>query len=253
MKTTVSFLIIFFALLSQLRGACGVDLYVGPEIYHINRFREGGTTQSGRLDGVRVGFDRLKRYCWYVGADYLYATGKLKGETGIGSPQRSILTDQIVEIRFGYTLQQDDCRKSFFTPFGGWGHFQETNDFFPPSLLTCKFTDTFNYAVFGFLSGVNFTSLLSMGVNFKVRFMLDGESKVSNDPVMDDVTLQMHEETQYRLEVPFIYSPCTCLFQWQFVPFYEFRHFGGEEGFPFNFKDTKFNLFGARLALTYRF
>lgn len=252
MRTVVSFLIICLVIF-PLEASHGVFLYVGPETFHMSRFREGGTNQSGRLDGVRAGFDRIKGCSWYFGADYLYATGKLKGETATGRPQRSCLTDNIVEIRCGYTFQKFICREPYITAFGGWGYFHEDNDFYHPSPLTCKFTDTFNYVVLGFLSGVNFTPLLSMGVNFKIRFMLDGRSRVSNDPFMEDVTIKMHNETHYRLDIPFMYCPCSSLFQWQIVPFYEFRHFGGEEGFPFNFRDTKFNIYGARLALTYRF
>jgi hypothetical protein len=158
-------------------------------------------------------------------------------------------------MRIGYTLQQNDCRKSFITPFTGWGHFHEVNTFYLPSPLLCKYTDTFDYVVVGFLSGVNIASLLSIGVNFKLRFMQNGTSEVSQDPIYDLVTLQMQEQIHARLEVPLLLSrPCArATFGFLCSPFYEYRHFGGREGFPFNFKDTKFYLYGARFALTYQF
>ena len=185
--------------------------------------------------------------------DYLWASGKLNGETSFSDPLKSELTDQIFELRFGFTLTQNTCSSSFFIPFGGWGSFREINDFAPPSPLQCRFTDTFNYVVVGFLSGVNFRALISMGINFKVKFMLDGRSKVSHDPIYDDVTLLMGNETLYRLDLPITYKPCKSLFgmDFQLAPFFEFRHFGGREDFPFNFRDTKFYLYGARLALIY--
>lgn len=251
--------LLFFLLFSTLtcvaHASCTYQLYAGEESYYFWRQRDGGTKQSGRIDGVRVGIDRIKRYAWYLGADYLYATGHLSGKTGKGSPQTSQLTDQIFEARLGYTLQKKTCGNPFFTPFVGWGSFKEINDFKPPSPLPCKFTDTFNYYVAGFLSGKDIAPQLNMGINFKVKFMQDAKSKVSEDPVYDDVTLMIESETFYRLEVPFTYTPCGAFLGMggQIAPFYEFRHFGGREGFPFNFRDTKFHLLGMRLSLIYSF
>jgi hypothetical protein len=227
----------------------------GPEVYYFIRDREGGTHQEGRIDGVRISFDRIKGCSWYFGADYLFASGRLKGETATGRSLRSELTDQIVEARLGFTLQQKAPGRPFITPFGGWGYFKEINDFYPPSPIPCTFTDTFNYLTAGFLSGINFTPLLSMGINFKLRFMQEAKSEVSDDPLFDDVTLHMKEEMHVRLDIPFAYSPNNPLRGIGFLlsPFYEYRHFGGREGFPFNFRDTKFYLYGARFALIYRF
>ena len=227
----------------------------GPEAYHLRRAREGGTTQDGWITGVRVGFDRIKRYKLYLGGDYLYSSGSLRGATATGRTLTSILTDEILEGRVGYTFQQKNNRGPFITPFVGYGHFYEENEFYSPSPIPCKFTDTFHYAALGFLSGVNFTPLLSMGINFKLRFMQGGQSKVSEDPIYDTVFLKMQEEIQVRLDVPFMLSPYTTRYGFGLLvsPFYEYRHFGGREGFPFNYKDTKFYLYGAHFALTYRF
>jgi len=251
----------YFALLifawKPLLGSANCPYWVsaGPESFHFVRNREGGTHQEGRIDGMRISFDRIKCCSWYLGADYLVANGKLKGETATGRHLKSELTDQIIEARFGFTFQQKMRGNPFITPFGGWGYFKEINDFYAPSPLPCKFTDTFNYLAVGFLSGINFTPLLSMGINFKLRFMQEATSKVSNDPLFDDVTLQMKEEMHIRLDIPFTCSPCTPLSGIGFLlsPFYEYRHFGGREGFPFNFRNTKFYLYGARFALIYRF
>lgn len=225
----------------------------GPEIYHFIRNREGGTHQSGRIDGVRFGIDRIKSYGLYVGLDYLLADGGLEGKTATGLALKSTLTDEIFEARLGFTLQQKAKGCPLFIPFGGWGHFKEINDFHQPSPLLCKFTDTFNYLTVGFLSGINFTPLLSMGINFKLKFMQDAKSKVSNDPKYGDVTLKIKEEIHARVDIPIAYAPCRSAMGILLSPFFEFRHFGGREGFPFNFRDTKFYLYGARFALIYRF
>ena len=250
------FFLLLVTYVSALQAGCPCCQFsLGEESYVLWREREGGTHQAGRIDGVFSRFERIKGGSWYAGADYLYATGEMHGETGRGSPQNSCLTDEIFEVRLGYTLQQCRPNESFITPFGGWGSFKEVNHFNPPSPLPVKFTDTFNYVVVGFLSGVNLTPLLSMGVNFKVKFMLNGESKVTEDPLFEDVTLTMEKEIQCRVEVPFTYNPrCSWLgMGGQFTPFYEFRHFGGREGYPFNFRDTKFHLAGMRLSLIYTF
>lgn len=230
-------------------------IYAGPETYYLIRNREGGTTQSGRIDGIRVGFERIKRYSWYLGTDYIYSVGKIDGENRSGRPIKSEITDSIFEMRLGYTLKCNDNRSHFLTIFGGYGYFHESNSFYPPTPIPFTFTDTFNFSVAGFLSGFNFTPLISMGINFKARFMLNGKSKVTDDPFFEDVTLTMRNEAQFRLEIPLAYClyPGKPLFDIHFVPFYEYRHFGGQEDFPFDYIDTRFHLIGMRFAIAYRF
>lgn len=234
---------------------CPYRMDVGPEIYYITRVRDGGTHQSGHIDAISLRFERIKRCGWYLGADYLYGKGELDGKTGMGFPLFSELTDQIFEFRLGYTLACKEHSRAFITPFVGGGHFQEVNQFSPASPIPCTFTDSFSYATIGFLSGMNFTPWLSMGINFKLRFMREGKSKVSDDPFFENVILNMEDEIQIRLDVPLVSRPCKTLFGLGFLlsPFFEYRHFGGREGFPFNFRDTKFYLFGAKIALTYQF
>lgn len=248
-------LLLLITLSLPLSGTLPYFLQIGPEIYHMNRLRDGGTQQSGMMDGIRVTAERKKFCSWYLGADYFYATGTLKGETGFGIPLHSQITDHIYEIRFGYNLYRKECEEAFFIPFGGWGKFKETNDFFRPSPLPCTFTDHFSYYTIGFLSGMKFNQLFGMGLNFKAKFMQNGQSEVSGDPNREDFTLIMQDELFLRVEVPFTLTPCNTWLDMFFTlsPFYEFRHFGGRDAFPFSFKDTKFHLYGANLSLTYHF
>src|SRR5436190_24377747 len=78
---------------------------IGPEFYHVKRTREGGTSQSGNLIGVRGSFERIGRYKWYIGIEGLYGQGIIKGHSGSGLKLRSRLTDRQIEGRFGYTFQ----------------------------------------------------------------------------------------------------------------------------------------------------
>src|ERR1700733_6295375 len=248
MKNCVATIFFLFGSLSGTQGPdwitgvpeCPYWITAGSETYHFHRAREGGTHQSGRIDGLRVGIDRIKRYGWYIGADYLYAKGQLKGETATGRLVRSELTDQIYEVRLGFTLQQKNCKHPFITPFVGWGNFKEINDFFLPSPLPCKFTDTFAYYTIAFFPWWSFHTSLLWGCNRSL---------------FDKVNLLIKDEMHIRGDLPLIYMPCGSLLGigFQLAPFYEYRHFGGREGFPFNFRDTKFYLYGTKFALVYRF
>ena len=94
-----------------------------------------------------------------------------------------------------------------------------------------------------------------MWIDVKMKFMLNGKTKVSNDPVMGDATLLMNNQVLARISVPLIFSPPCVRMGLEFVvdPFYEFRHYGGREGFPFDYIDTKYNLYGANFALRKRY
>lgn len=228
---------------------------LGPEIYHFTRVRKGGTEQGGVIKGVRFTYDRIKAYSWYLGVDLFASEGRLTGHNSKKKYLCSTLNDRIYEGRLGVTFQQQTASAPFITPFAGYGSFRETNDFKKPSPITFTFVDTFNYVVGGFLSGINFTPLLSMGLNFKVEFMLNGKSHVKNDPLNEELYLSFKNEINTRLEVPLIYRFCFLRKSFSIIlaPFYEFRHFGGQEGFPFDFIDTKFYLVGARGSLGFAF
>lgn len=212
--------------------------------------RDGGTQQNGQFNGIRLTYDRIKPL--YLGADYLNGVANLKGHSGAQRRIVSELTDQVYEGRIGYTFFEED---HFFSLFTGYGYFHEENDFRSPTPIPFKFTNTFNYIPVGFLSGVNFSTLLSMGVNFKMMFMQEAKTKVTEDPARENVIIQMNEEINVRVEVPLILSLPKARLGLRFgcIPFFEYRHYGGREGFPFNYVDTKYTQVGARLALLTRF
>ena len=221
----------------------------------MTRERKGGTEQNGMMKGMRLTYDRIKPAAWYVGADIFTAEGPLQGHNARGRTLNSTIKDTIYEGRLGFTLCHGGPRRTFITPFGGYGYFRETNKFRDPSPIPYTFVETFNYIAVGFLSGVNFTPLLSMGVNFKVEFMLNGKSHVKDDPLQEPINLKFKNEINTRLEIPLIYrfSAWKRRFSAIVAPFYEFRHFGGQQGFPFDYIDTKFYLIGARASLGFAF
>jgi len=234
---------------------CTYFTYVGPEIYYFQRSRKGGTEQSGRIDGIRFTIDRVKGAGIYLGGEILYSEGTIKGFNSRRKRLVSDVTDLIGEGRVGFTFMIPFGKFPFIIPYAGYGYFNEKNQFLNPSPLLYTTVDTFNYVAAGFLSGLNLTPCLSMGINIKARFMLNGRSKITEDPDFDDTVLRMSDESHYRVEVPFAYTLAGSCLRLEAIlsPFFEYRHFGGKEGYPFNFIDTKFYLLGTTVALGLRY
>lgn len=227
---------------------------IGPEIYYAERAKEGGAKQNGTLYGVRISFDYVKRYKFYWGADGLWAKGTIKGHVE-NAHLKSDLEDANIEGRFGYTFQSKTWRCASFTPFFGLGYFWENNHYRHPSPLELHFDTHFCYVPIGFLSQLFVTPCWAIGVNFKIRVLVDGKQTVSHDPQFNDHSLHFQEKLQYRVELPI-----THFFNWNcarlaaaFVPFYEYRPYGHRANFPFDFLETKFKFYGATLKLLYLF
>lgn len=230
-------------------------LAIGPEGYHVERTKAGGTKQTGVLWGGRATFERLKRYGWYLGADFLYATGTLKGRSSAEERIRSTLTDMNVEGRFGYTLQHKSKCGFSLTPFFGIGYFRETNNFCHPTRIPVHFCNTFSYIPLGFLSHVYLTPHFGIGLNFKVRYLYQHKNKVTHDPDHNSLHLHYQEKLQYRVELPLTYDQCFYNRLWRInlVPFYEYRNYGQLANYPFDFIETKFQIYGAYLQLVLLF
>ena len=239
-----------------------LDPYIGPEIYYVKREKEGGSTQCGTLYGVRVGYDRVGRYKFYWGIDALWARGILTGTKKRETPNgemikerlKSELTDMNVEARLGFTFQSR-WRCASFTPFGGLGYFWEKNCYKHPSPLEIDFKNHFTYATGGVLSQLFITPTWSVGLNFKLRYLIEAEQKVEGDPEHGKLTQHYEEKLQYRTELPLTYFYCWRLHSLaiSLVPFYEYRQYGHRPNFPFDFLEVKLKLYGATLKFHYLF
>ncbi len=230
------------------------QIFVGPEIYHVERTKKAGAKQDGYLYGVRLGYERIKKDKIYVGVDFLYAEGSMKGKLG-EEKIKSILTDINIEERIGYTLASNCGWKPSFTPYIGVGKFWEKNEYKHPSPFRFHFYNSFLYIPIGFLSHLDFTDNFRMGINFKARYILDSHHTITHDSEFGKIHQKYEEKVQYRVELPMTYF--TCFSQKKvsvsLVPFYEYRHYGYRINFPFDFIETKFNLYGANLKLLYLF
>lgn len=251
----------FFAvifLFSALEGYEALPLYkgsIGPEIYHVRRTREGGTSQKGTLAGVRGSLERIGRYKWYLGVEGLYARGTIRGHSGTDLKLKSKLTDAQIEGRAGYTFQGKCWLRPAFTPFIGYGYLEEENDFKSPSPLLVKFRNEAQYVSFGFLSTLTLSEDFTIGFNLKAKSLVDPVCHIKTDPVFGHLKMQFKDEILYRFELPIYYDfyRCCQVFELGLVPFYERRHYGGRENYPFDFLDTKLNIWGFNLQFTCRF
>lgn len=228
------------------------QFFLGPEIYYVNRDRSGGTTQNGVIYGVRGGYEHIKRYKFYWAIDALYGEGYLYGKSSLGSHLKSRFIDRNIEGRFGYTLQQKAGYRFSLTPFIGLGYATETNNFIKPEALPVHFQLKYSYVCGGFLSQMTMRPNFDAGVNFKLKYLLEAKNHVTHDPKFEDTQMLVKEEFQYRVEVPITYHWCP-RFLIRLEPFYEFRHYGGHLNFPFDFFETKLNIYGATLKFIYCF
>lgn len=224
-------------------------LSIGPEIYHVNRIRHGGTVQNGMLYGVRANYDYLGRYLLYFGLDASYAYGTLKGKSGNGSKLKSHFSDQWCEARFGYTFQGLTGCKAMFTPFVGIGGAWEFNNYASPSPVHLHFRNSYLYFAVGCLTQAMIRPWFTVGANITAKYSLTGKMRVSRDPDVESIKLPYEQMIHCRVGLPITYAFCINGDEkiFSLVPFFEYRHYGQQNGFPFDFLDTKIRIWGAEL------
>jgi hypothetical protein len=243
------------ALQYSLNGNCSQHhLLVGPQWEHLTRTREGGIKQKGDLFGGFFLYERVKRYGWYLGAEGSYAKGTIKGSIDDTFELKSRFTDQWIEGRFGYTFQQKCGRRFAFTPYIGIGYAQEQNNFGSSSPLPLHFKTHFWYPFAGFRSQINVCEHFVAGVNFRVRIPYDPKCKVSNDPENENVSQNVGDKLQYRVEVPLTYYlPCYERLGVSVMPFYEYRPYGEHANYPFDYYKTTIKIWGVGAGAAFRF
>ncbi len=226
-------------------------VWIAPQAYHMERLRKGGTYQSGWLGGIRGCIERDVVNGFYWGVEGAWAQGPLSGHTSSGRKIKSDMTEAEVEGRIGVTLGGGSQYFATITPFVGGGYYEGANSYVSPSPLTIKATTAYEFFTAGFLSKVWYEDLFSVGFNFKVRQMNEAKEKISHDPDRSNSTMLIGDRQGWIAELPLT----TELF-WNgdpfelgLVPFYEKRHYGGQENHPTDFYSTKYYIYGLRLLL----
>lgn len=225
------------------------QFYIGPEIYHVSRSKSGGAKQDGTVYAGKIGYDYIKRYCFYFGAEALYGSGTLTGKAN-GERLKSRFIDAYAEGRIGYTFQQKCGCRLAFTPYVGGGYASEKNNFVHPSPLDVHFEIRYPYVCTGFLSSMKFNERWDVGINFKAKYPYDPRNHVTHDPDFDDSKMLVKECWHYRIEIPITYQ-LSCPWHISFVPFYEYRKYGNQANFPFDFVETQLHTYGALLKFMY--
>lgn len=231
------------------RGPHGVA--IGPEIYFMHRNKDGGSKQRGFMYGSRLSYDRIRRSALYWGGEAQWACGTLSGHNADHDELHSRKQDSEIEGRIGYTWKKKLKVNFWVTPFAGGGYFEGINKFVSPSPLHYKITNTFPYLLAGFLWRVDIKPCFSLGLNFKAKYSVGARSKITDDPDPDvnNERLIIEDKFSYNVDLPFYFDFCCGRQKMEisFVPFYHFRHYGAHENFPYDFIDTKFHMYGARL------
>lgn len=227
----------------------GLRVVVGPEVYRVLRRREGGTKQSGWLVGGHLLADHLRRYTFYAGVEGAYARGSIKGHLGNQVSIKSHMMNGWVEGRFGYTFGSKSDRRYMFTPFIGYGYVWEDNNFCRPSPLNLHFRTKYRYATAGLLFSFNACSCVNLGLNLKVRYLIEPSCRTSHDPDYSSASLNIgNDSIQYRVELPITYV-YGCDWLVVALPFYERRSYGRQLGYPFDFLRTHLITYGTSIMI----
>lgn len=235
---------------------------LGPEIYFMQRKKEGGSHQSGNLYGVQLKYDRIRRSAIYWGGNAQWAAGTLTGHTALGGELKSHKRDSEIEGRIGYTWKRKLGCNFWLTPFIGGGYFEGTNRFIYPSPSEYKLRGNIPYLLGGFLSRFDIKPCFSIGLNFKAKYSVGARNYVIDDArnsVGDGRRVEIEKERLiiedkffYNVELPLFFDFCCYgkRAEISLVPFYNFRHYGAHDNFPHNFIEARFHMYGARLVLS---
>jgi hypothetical protein len=248
--------LVFFSILPIV--ACYAtfnQISAGPEVFYLKRCREGGSSQSGTLCGVRASYDRLARCKWYYGLEGAYANGDINGKSRSGSRLRSYFRQSNIEGRVGYTFQSQGEEYISITPYISAGYYLELNNYKTPSALKVHFKNRFYYGGVGCILWGCLTEKIYFGLNVTGRWSSDGKVTTSHDPELDSVQIKYMQKVQCRVSLPFSFqfsaSPC-CIYL-DFVPFFEYRHYGKKRAIPFDFLDTRIRCWGGNILITWIF
>ena len=233
------------------------SLFIDQELYHMRRSKSG-SRQTGYLFGQGICYRNIRPRAIYWAGDIFFGRGTLRGSTRFGSPLKSKKQDLTVEGRVGYNFHWTLKYPFSFVLFGGGGNFSGKNNFVTSPGGAIHINNSYKYIVLGMHTRCYLTEVFSFGVDYKVQCMMDGKSKITNDPTYGRVDLMIEGQTGHTLELPVHWHLSknknkNLNMDLALTPYYQFRHYGGRENFPFDFVDTKYYLHGIKLTLSFLF
>ncbi len=230
-------------------------IFLGPEVCHLSRHREGGSKQSGWLYGGHLRYDRIAKDSVYWAFDAYCDTGNITGKTASGRKIKSTITEYEIQARLGYSIYWGDLRELLIIPYGTYSYFHGKNKFEHPSPAIYTLHDTLHLGGGGVWISFALMENCRCGLDFSAKYMIQGKNHVRDDPEFDNVSLEIESKWQYEIDLPieFIVPLCDYNFEVRFVPFYRFRHLGGKPNYPFDFYETKFETYGAQFLVSLGF
>ncbi len=245
-------LLVILSFISPLESVriCGPHfLSLGPEAYYMKRSKQGGSWQDGWLYGIRGNYEKLRSTGLYFSADGYWATGELEGKSKSGNTLKSDISEYQAEGRLGFSITFPESCCVTWVPYAGYGYFSSDIDFVSPSTLEYKSTSSFWYFASGGMLLVSINDCWNAGVHFKYKLPDEPKHTIENDPDYGKLVLSIGRKALYEIELPVRYR--TCLSGRQvgliFTPFYRFRRYDSQANYPFDFYDTRFHIWGARL------
>lgn len=226
------------------------ELYVGPDWKHVKRKNAFNTKQHGSMVGLRFGYERWKRYGWYVGGEGYFGKGTLSGHSGGGTSLRSRFLQEVYEGRFGYTFQMKEGWQWSCTPFVGGGWLKEKNNFTSPSPLHAHFNTRYGFASFGGIFSCYPCYNVQCRLNLEARYPLSPKCFVSHDEEHDPVKQRIEERMHYIVEMPVVWRLSSVALS--AAPFYQSILYGSHPNYPFNYIKTHFEYWGIYLNLQYQ-
>lgn len=230
------------------------QFFLGPELYFLQRRREGGVRQKGTGIGLRGKYERLKANSIFWGGQAFYGYAPLEGSTE-DEKLHSRLKDFQVEGTIGYFFQFKRLKFLSIIPFAGYGFFREENKFQSPSPLRVRFITHYQYFTYGYLAFLELNKRWVVGMNLRMRYPWQPHCQIKDDPRRENASQRIKERLSYRLELPIIYCSATPYKGIELVstPFFELRRYGGRENFPFDFYETKIQIFGINIGFFFNF
>lgn len=220
-----------------------------PEVYHLKREKKGGASQKGNIVGGRLRYDRLKRYGYYWGLEGCMGKGTLHGASGAGHKLHSHYYNYEVEGRIGYTLQCKEGLQYSFTPFIGGGYLSEKNNFSNKAPLPLHTNIHFGFVEAGFIAAMRPLDPLHIGFELKLKMPYEPKCKISHDPEEAAFSQKIGERLQVRMEWPLILRFDCSSWTLNATPFYEYRNYGAHVNFPFDFIQTRYQIWGLSIGV----
>lgn len=218
------------------------------------KMKQGTCKKDGWLYGVRGNYDLYFNNLFYVGAESGYKWGDLSGKACPENPElegkvKSQYSDFWVEGRIGGKLSGP---VAYLTPYFVVGYEKEHDDYIAPSPIELDYKLNYGYLGCGALSAYYLNPCMTLGLNFKMKWMFNAKHKVGGSPYIEDKGISCAGCYSYNIELPFTYFLTPCM-KFAVIPFYEFKNYDKHK-FELEGKEkNSLRMYGALIQLGYNF